>query len=112
MYEKLPEELKKDGWFCLWKYEERNGRITKVPYQINGKKASSADKNTFSDFRMAVNAMDDYDGIGMGAFDDFCMVDIDHCVCGGKLTRMAEDIIEKMDSVSYTHLTLPTTPYV
>lgn len=19
MYEKLPEELKKDGWFCLWK---------------------------------------------------------------------------------------------
>ena len=50
MYEKLPEELKKDGWFCLWKYEERNGRITKVPYQINGKKASSADKNTFSDF--------------------------------------------------------------
>ena len=53
MYEKLPEELKKDGWFCLWKYEERNGRITKVPYQINGKKASSADKNTFSDFRMA-----------------------------------------------------------
>ena len=91
MYEKLPEELKKDGRFCLWKYEERNGRITKVPYQINGKKASSADKNTFSDFRMAVNAMADYDGIGMGAFDDFCMVDIDHCV-----------------SVSYTHLTLPT----
>lgn len=50
MYEKLPEELKKDGRFCLWNYEERNGRITKVPYQINGKKASSADKNTFSDF--------------------------------------------------------------
>ena len=46
--------------------------------------------------------MDDYDGIGMGAFDDFCMVDIDHCVCGGKLTRMAEDIIEKMDS--YTEI--------
>ena len=102
MYEKLPEELKKDGWFCLWKYEERNGCITKVPYQINGKKASSADKNTFSDFRMAVNAMDDYDGIGMGVFDDFCMVDIDHCVCGGKLTRMAEDIIGKMDS--YTEI--------
>ena len=25
MYEKLPEQLKKDGRFCLWKYEERNG---------------------------------------------------------------------------------------
>lgn len=77
MYEKLPEQLKKDGRFCLWKYEERNGRMTKVPYQTNGRKASSADKNTFSDFRLAVNAMDGYDGIGMGAFDDFCMVDME-----------------------------------
>lgn len=98
MYEKLPEQLKKDGRFCLWKYEERNGRMTKVPYQTNGRKASSADKNTFSDFRLAVNAMDGYDGIGMGAFDDFCMVDIDRCVFGGKLTQMAEDIVERMDS--------------
>lgn len=46
--------------------------------------------------------MDGYDGIGMGAFDDFCMVDIDHCVSGGKLTQMAEDIVEKMDS--YTEI--------
>ena len=98
MYEKLPEQLKKDGRFCLWKYEERNGRMTKVPYQTNGRKVSSADKNTFSDFRLAVNAMDGYDGIGMGAFDDFCMVDIDHCVFGGKMTQMAEDIVERMDS--------------
>ena len=30
MYEKLPEQLKKDGRFCLWKYEERNGRITNI----------------------------------------------------------------------------------
>lgn len=73
MYEKLPEQLKKDGRFCLWKYEKRNGRMTKVPYQTNGKRASSADKNTFSDFRMTIDAMDGYDGIGMGAFDDFCM---------------------------------------
>ena len=55
-------------------------------------------KNTFSDFRLAVSAMDGYDGIGMGAFDDFCMVDIDHCVFGGKLTQMAEDVVWKMDS--------------
>lgn len=34
----------------------------------------------------------------MGAFDDFCMVDIDHCVFGGKLTQMAEDIVEKMNA--------------
>ena len=102
MCEKLSDQLKKDGRFCLWKYEERNGRMTKVPYQTNGKRASSADKNTFSDFRMIIDAMDGYDGIGMGAFDDFCMVNIDHCVSGGKLTQMAEDIVEKMDS--YTEI--------
>ena len=50
MYEKLPEELKKDGWFCLWKYEERNGRITKVPYQINGKKRAVPIKTLFQIF--------------------------------------------------------------
>lgn len=50
MYEKLPEQLKKDGRFCLWKYEERNGRMTKVTYQTNGRKASSADKIPFRIF--------------------------------------------------------------
>ena len=34
MYEKLPEQLKKDGRFCLWKYEERNGRMTKVQWMV------------------------------------------------------------------------------
>ena len=36
MYEKLPQELKERGAFCLWKYEERDGSRTKVPYQTNG----------------------------------------------------------------------------
>ena len=39
MYEKLPQELKTRGAFCLWKYEERDGRRTKVPYQVNGLRA-------------------------------------------------------------------------
>lgn len=102
MYEKLPERLKRNGRFCLWKYEERNGRMTKVPYQISGSRANSADKSTFSDFRMVVCALDGYDGIGMGAFDQFCMIDIDHCILGGKLTQLAEDVVKRMDS--YTEI--------
>ena len=42
MYEKLPQELKERGAFCLWKYEERDGSRTKVPYQTNGLRADSA----------------------------------------------------------------------
>ena len=30
MYEKLPKELKENAMFCLWKYEERDGNMTKV----------------------------------------------------------------------------------
>ena len=50
MYEKLPEQLKKDGRFCLWKYEERNGRMTKVPYQTNGRKRAVPIKIPFRIF--------------------------------------------------------------
>lgn len=35
MYEKLPKELKENAMFCLWKYEERDGNMTKVLYQIH-----------------------------------------------------------------------------
>ena len=27
MYDKLPTELKENALFCLWRYEERNGKI-------------------------------------------------------------------------------------
>lgn len=54
MYENLPDKLKQAARFCLWRYEERNGKMTKVPYQTNGHRADPADKNTFMDFRLAL----------------------------------------------------------
>ena len=80
MYEKLPEELKQRGWFCLWKYEMRKGQQTKAPYQISGAKADPSDSNTFTDFMsaLAIYQQDGNSGIGLGIFDDFCAVDIDH----------------------------------
>jgi len=41
MIQNLPKDIKENGRFCLWRYEEQNGRRTKVPYQVNGKRASS-----------------------------------------------------------------------
>lgn len=38
----------------------------------------------------------------MGTFDDFCMVDIDRCICGDKLTPMAKAIVDEIDS--YTEI--------
>lgn len=98
MYEKLPQELKERGFFCLWRYEERDGRMTKVPYQENGLRADSTNRVTFTDYDIATSHISDYDGIGIGVFDDICAIDIDHCVENGKLSDMAEDIITRMDS--------------
>lgn len=98
MYENLPKELKENALFCLWKYEMRNGRKTKVPYQTNGKRADSSNKACFSDFDTVANLTQSYDGIGMGMFQPFVAVDIDHCVDGAKLSDMATDIVETLNS--------------
>ncbi len=73
MYEKLPQELKERGSFCLWKYEERDGRLTKVPYQANGLRADSTNKATFTDYDIAVSLRDKYDG--MPDFTEFTLED-------------------------------------
>lgn len=93
----IPENLKHDGLFCLWKYEERNGKKTKVPYQVSGRKASSAKNSHFSSFD-SVKSVKGYDGIGLGIFDGFGAIDIDHCIYDGVVSDLARDIINTMDS--------------
>ena len=99
MYENLPQTMKDHGAFCLWQYEkDRAGRMTKVPYQTNGMKASSTDRSAFTSFDDAVSHMAGYSGIGLGVFDGLAAIDIDHCVTDGALSEMAQDIIGIMDS--------------
>ncbi len=98
MYEKLPQELKERGAFCLWKYEERDGSRTKVPYQTNGLRADSSNKVTFTDYAIAVRHRAAYDGIGIGVFGDIYAIDIDSCVENGVLSDMAKDIITRMNT--------------
>lgn len=98
MYEKLPLELKTRGSFCLWKYEERDGRMTKVPYQLNGFRADSTNKVTFTNFNTAISHSAGYDGIGIGVFDEICAIDIDHCATDSGLSDMAQDIIARMNT--------------
>lgn len=94
MYEKLPTELKEKARFCLWK-RESNG---KVPYQLNGCKAKATDKRSFVDYKSVIGSLNGYDGIGIGIFEGFCAIDIDHCVENGSLSETAQDIIKEMNS--------------
>lgn len=99
----LPEELRRRGHFCLWRYEERNGQRTKVPYNPRNpqERGRSNEPSTFAPLEVAEAALSrcGYDGLGIGIFEDFAGIDIDHCVDdAGRLSEMAEDIVRTMDT--------------
>lgn len=98
MYEQIAIDIKENGRFCLWRYEEQNGRTTKVPYRVNGKRASSKNIRHFACFTEILKVAAPYDGIGMGVFSPFAAVDIDDCVKDGELSGLAEDVIHTLDS--------------
>lgn len=104
MFEKIPEELKRDGKFCLWRSEKRDGKTTKVPYRTDGKHCSSTNPDDFAPFGDAVAAWSrgGYDGIGLMVESNISAIDIDHCWKDGKLTPMAQEIVDTMDSYTET----------
>lgn len=91
-------------WLC-WRYEERDGKPTKVPYSpIMGQRASSTDPETWTEYQEAVQACREhsYDGLGFvfTPEDDFCGVDLDDCrdPDTGKIEPWAQEIIKDLDS--------------
>ena len=95
----LPSEIVQKGRFCCWRYEERDGRKTKVPYNpLTGQMARSNDAGSFADFKIASSATG-YDGIGIGIFNGICAIDLDHCVTdSGFYSGAAAEIVSLMHS--------------
>ncbi len=63
----LPDELKAEASWVLWKKKRRDGRLTKLPYQTDHRPASSTDPATWTTFEAAVEAFERdgfFDGIG------------------------------------------------
>ncbi|MFR7820226.1 phage/plasmid primase, P4 family [Candidatus Pseudoruminococcus sp.] len=93
----IPQELKSNASFCLWKYEKRSGRATKVPYDPRtGQMARTNDTSTFSDFSTAMTAyaMGGWDGIGYRVSEGIGAIDIDHCIRDdGSLNDVAASIL-------------------
>lgn len=100
MYDNLPQSLKATGSFCGYKLEQRDGKPTKVPYDMRTRsRAQSNNKGTFCDYATAIAQVGSYDGLGVGVFDGLSAIDIDHCVkADGTLTPFAADVVETMDS--------------
>lgn len=96
----LPAALRKSARFCCWRYEERDGKRTKVPYNPRtGRRAQSTNPNTFCQAEEAVDVQSQYDGLGVGILGNLGAIDIDRCIDeGGHLSPMAAEIMNMMDT--------------
>ncbi len=92
----LPQALRDSGLFCCWRYEERNGFRTKVPYDPRtGLRARSNDPASFCGFGQAAQAQG-YDGVGIGMFHGICAIDLDNCIVDGHFSETAQIIMNLM----------------
>jgi len=106
----IPSELIHVDQWVVWRYESRgNGKPTKVPYQVNGQRASSTDATTWTDYVTAQSAADEDEAIAGVGFvvtgnDDFVGIDLDHCYNpnDGTLKAHAAAIVQRC--ASYTEI--------
>jgi primase-polymerase (primpol)-like protein len=106
--ENVPEELRERPQWVCWRYEERDEKPTKVPYQPNGKRASVTDLMTWSGFEHCVmEAAHHFDGVGFvfSSADPFVGIDLDDCRDPetGAISEWAQKIIERV-SEGYTEI--------
>jgi len=79
----IPEELQQVAQWCLWRVVDRDGHVTKLPYQINCLMAKSNDPETWATYEQAISRylLGSWDGIGFVFSDEdpYCGVDLDGC---------------------------------
>jgi len=101
--EGIPCELRDlPQWVC-WRFEERNGRATKPPYQCTGRAASHTNPDTWCAFSDAVAAFErgGFEGIGFvfSESDPYIGIDLDNAIDDeGKVKPWAAEIVELFGS--------------
>lgn len=116
-FNEIPAELKGLPQWILWKFETRNNKQTKVPYQVDGEMAQANNRRTWSTFATAVKFYleGNYDGIGFvfSRQDEYIGIDIDKCVTyehsdkekkNPIISEFAKEIIDTLDS--YTEISV------
>ncbi len=99
-----PRFLVDKNIWVMWKFETRNGKTTKVPYQLSGKRASTTDSSTWNNYWAIVLAKERdnnadqhrFDGIGICFDGSFTGVDIDHCIVDGNANDVSADVIREL----------------
>ena len=114
IFENIPQSLKVLPQWCVWRYEERDGKRTKVPFNAaTGSGAQSNNPQTWHSFDAASAAFDKsqsnckpFDGLGffVGNGCGIVGVDLDDCFdANGNLTPFARETVQELDS--YTEIT-------
>jgi hypothetical protein len=103
LVESIPKGMLALRRWVIWKYEERKGKTTKVPYNARtGARAASDDTGTWSAFEDALGAYKrgGWAGIGFMLGDGFVGIDLDKCIdpVTGEIAPEAERIIRDLDS--------------
>ena len=95
--------------WLVWRLEERNGELTKVPYTPRtGQRTDSTAPDTWGGYEEAVSACKDHSYAGIGFVftpeDVLCGVDLDKCLDPetGEIEGWARAVIEELDS--YTEI--------
>lgn len=106
-YSQIAPMLQADGRFCLYRIEARSRaspEMTKNPYKLNGTRADPGNRSHYGTFANAVAEYEHggYDGITIGCFSPFKLIDVDDCIVDGKLDERGQDIVDTLDS--YTEL--------
>lgn len=95
----IPPELANLNQWVVWKTIERGGRLTKLPFQVDGTMAKSNDRATWNNLGECMAVADRYSGVGFvfSAEDDLVGIDLDGCrnKQSGLVATWATEIIER-----------------
>ena len=106
-YPTVPAELKALHQWVLLKEEQRDGKPTKIPYQVDGNRAIANDPNTWTNFQTVCNHRDRFSDIGFvfSKDDPYCGIYIHNAInvtgWHGYFSRWAQPLCYKLCAVSY-----------
>lgn len=111
----FPAELINIDKWVLWKLEKvmdkKTGQqkinkltgkpeFTKVPYQINGWKATSTNPETWTSYEAVLKHSHKYSGVGfvLTSEDPYTVIDLDDCIENGVIRPEAKILVDALDS--------------
>lgn len=101
-YNQYPAEMRRLKQWVLWKLVKKtDGKIIKMPFQVNGFPAKSNDPDTWYTYADALQALQggQYSGLGFMFTEEshILFIDLDHCISSnGELNAIATETLRRL----------------